>query len=143
MILFGCADSSLTPANVAPEPAGALAVSFTRDFPPGFWEAGSHAYRLVLTCPTQNFDPPVVRFTVTPDAPQVETVFLRFDGPGRSPLSPSDLGSVHPDDPTVAVVTLAGMTEADADEARARCHGTVVYDGQDPVPLVPGAYFTP
>jgi hypothetical protein len=143
LALTACGGRSLTPANVAPEPGGNLAVSFTRQFPPGFWSEGEHAYRMVITCPTQQVGPPVVRFTVSADAPRVDTVYLRFDGPGTNLLSPADLASVHPDDSTVAAVTLAGMTEEAANEAIARCHGTVVYDGLDPEPLEPGTPFSP
>jgi hypothetical protein len=139
----GCGGGALSPANVAAEPGGTLAVSFTRTFPPGFWEEGEHAYRIVIVCPAQNVGPPVVRFDVTDDAPQVGTVYLRFDGPGRHLLSPADLAAVHPDDTTVAVVTLAGMTAAGAEEARTECNGSVVYDGLDPETLDPGEPFSP
>ena len=139
----GCGGEALTPANVAPEPGGTLALSFTRTFPPGFWEEGEHAYRMVIVCPTQNVGPPVVRFEVSDDAPEVGTVYLRFDGPGRHLLSPADLSTVHPEDTTVAVVTLAGMTESDVAEARTGCDASIVYDGLDPEPLAPGDPFSP
>jgi len=139
----GCGNGSLTPANVAAEPGGGLAISFSRAFPPDFWEPGGHAYRLVITCPSQSVGPPVVRFDVSTDAARAGTVYLRFDGTGRNLLSPADLASVHPDDTTIAVVTLAGMTESGAEEARAACEGTVVYDGLDPEPLEPGPPFSP
>ncbi len=143
LLVAACATRSLTPANVAPEPGGTLAVSFTRTFPPGFWSEGEHGYRLVVACPAQHVGPPVVRFTVSRDAPRAGTVYLRFDGPGRHLLSPADLTSVHPDDATVAVVTLAGMTQETAEDARSRCRGTVVYDGLDPDVLEPGVPFSP
>lgn len=141
--LSACGSGSLTPANVAAEPGGTFAVSFTRTFPPGFWEPGSHAYRLVITCPAQQVGPPVVRFEVSDEAPVSGTVYLRFDGPGRHILSPADLAAVNPNDTTVAAVTLAGMTDSAAEEARAECDGTVVYDGLDPESLEPGPPFTP
>ncbi|MEX2422802.1 MAG: hypothetical protein WD990_02385 [Acidimicrobiia bacterium] len=141
--VVGCGADALSPANVAAAPGGTQAVSFTRTFPPGFWEEGDHAYRMVIVCPAQNVGPPVVRFTVSEDAPQVGTVYLRFDGPGRHLLSPADLPAVHPDDTTVAVVTLAGMTEADAEEARTDCDGSVIHDGLDPESLEPGGPFSP
>ena len=143
VVLASCAGNPLTPANVAAEPGGDLAISFTRTFPARFWEPGGHAYRLVITCPSQSVGPPVVRFEVSTDAPRVGTVYLRIDGPGRSLLSPADLTSVHPDDTTIAVVTLAGMTVPGVEEARAECEGTVVYDGLDPEPLEPGTPFSP
>ena len=143
LALSACGSESLTPANVAAEPGGTFAVSFTRTFPPGFWEPGSHAYRMVITCPAQQVGPPVVRFEVSEEAPASGTVYLRFDGPGRHVLSPADLTAVNPDDTTVAVVTLAGMTEAAAEETREDCDGTVVYDGLDPESLEPGQPFTP
>lgn len=140
--LVGCA-SSLSPVNVAREPGGTLAVSFTHTFPPGFWQEGEHAYRLVITCPTQHVGPPVASFTVSSDAPSLGTVYLRIDGPGSRLLSPSDVSRVHPDDTTVAVVTLAGMTESAAEEARSGCSGSIVYDGLDPETLEPGRVFSP
>lgn len=133
----------MTPANVAPEPGGAAAVSFTRTFPPGHWTPGAHAYRLVVECPTQRVTPPIVRFEVSEEADEVGTVYLRFDGPGRHVLSPADLSAVHPNDTTVATMTLAGMTDTDAEEARTNCLATVIYDGLDPEPLEPGTPFRP
>jgi hypothetical protein len=139
----GCAGQALTPANVAPEPAGFMAVSFTRTFDPGFWTEGEHAYRLVITCPARSVGPPPVSFFVSEHTERVDTAYLRTDGPGTSPFSPADLSSVHPDDTTVAIVTLAGMTESDAEDARNVCNGTIVYDGLDPEPLEPGRPFSP
>lgn len=139
----GCGGESLSPANVAAAPGGTQAVSFTHTFPPGFWEEGEHAYRMVIVCPAQSVGPPVVRFEVSNEAPQVGTAYLRFDGPGRHVLSPADLPAVHPDDTTVAVVTLAGMTETDVEGARTNCDGSVVYDGLDPETLEPGEPFQP
>ena len=142
-LVAGCGNEALSPANVAAEPGGTLAVSFTRTFPPGFWEEGDHAYRMVIVCPAQNVGPPVVRFEVSDDALPVGTVYLRFDGPGRHLLSPADLPAVHPDDTTVAVVTLAGMTATGAEDARNDCDGSIVYDGLDPETLEPGESFSP
>lgn len=138
-----CATQALTPANVAREPAGFMAVSFTRTFDPGFWTEGEHAYRLVITCPARSVGPPPVSFWVSEHTERVNTAYLRTDGPGRNPLSPADLSSVHRDDTTVAVVTLAGMNEADAEDARKVCDGTIVYDGLDPEPLEPSQPFSP
>lgn len=143
LIAAGCAADGLSPANVASEPGGTLAVSFTRTFPPEFWEPGEHGYRMVLVCPAQNLGPPVVRFDVTADAPRHGTVYLRFDGPGRQPLSPADVPAVHPADTTIAVVTLAGMTESAAEAAQSDCDGSIVQDGSDAEPLEPGEPFSP
>lgn len=143
MLVTACGGPGLSPANVASEPGGSLAVSFTRTFPAGTWTTGDHAYRLVIVCPTQRVGPPVVRFQVSEDAPRSDPVYLRVDGPGRNLLSPADLSAVHPDDVTVAVITVAGLTPADAEEARSECGASVVSDGGDPEPLEPGAPFSP
>ncbi|HVR32712.1 MAG TPA: hypothetical protein VMS74_08380 [Acidimicrobiia bacterium] len=143
VLIGGCGSAPMSPANIASEPGGVLAVSFTRTFPAGFWELGAHAYRLVIVCPTQRVGPPVVRFEVSEDAARFGEVYLRFDGPGTSLLSPADLAAIHPADTTVAVVTLAGMTESDAEEARSECEATVVYDGREPDQLEPGTPFSP
>lgn len=143
LVLGACGGSGLSPANVATEPGGSLAVSFTRTFPADTWTTGDHAYRLVIVCPTQRVGPPVVRFEVSEEAPRSDPVYLRFDGPGRNMLSPADLPAIHPDDVTVAVITVAGLTPTDAEEARSECDANIVYDGLDPEPLEPGAPFSP
>lgn len=143
LALVAACSSGLSAAQVAGEPGGSLAVSFTRTFPPDFWEAGDHGYRLILECPSQRLAPPVMRFTADPAAATVGTTYLRFDGPSSAVLSPADLADVNPSDTTVAVLTLVGMTEAGAEDARQECTGTVIYDGLDPEPLEPGAVFSP
>lgn len=143
IVLVTACSPGLSPAPVAAEPGGTFAVSFSRAFPPGFWEPGDHAYRLVVECPSQRLAPPVVRFTVDPAAPSVGTSYLRFDGVSTTVLSPADLPGVNPSDATEAVVTLVGMSEVEADEARSGCSGTVIWDGLDPEPLDAGAVFSP
>lgn len=133
----------LSPANVASEPGGSLAVAFTRTFPPGAWSVGEHAYRLVIVCPSQRIGPPAVRFQVDTDAPRADPVYLRPDGPSRSMLAPASMSSVHPNDPSVAVVTVAGLSASAAEEARSECEASMIYDGLDPVPLEPGTPFSP
>ncbi|MDX1447814.1 MAG: hypothetical protein R3246_02025 [Acidimicrobiia bacterium] len=142
-VLTACSGPGLSPANVASEPGGTLAVAFTRTFEPGWWTPGDHAYRLVIVCPSQRVGPPVVRFEVSEDAPRADPVYLRFDGPGRSLLSPADLPAVHPEDVTVAAITIAGLTPEAAEDARTDCDASVVYDGLDPEPLDAGVPFSP
>ena len=138
--------ASLTAVNPPSEPGGTLAVQFTLEFEPGHWSSGDHAYRLALVCPQLGtlIEPPVVRFEVDP-AQQVfeRRVWLRFDGPSTTRLSPANLSAVNPDQATGAVMTLVGLTPADAETAIVDCSGTVVYDGNDPEELTPGEPFIP
>lgn len=143
VVLSACGGAGLSPANVAAEPGGTLAVSFTRTFPAGSWTSGEHAYRLVIVCPNQRVGPPVTRFEVSDDAPRADPAYLRVDGPGRRVLAPADLSAVHPDDPTVTVITVAGLKPSAAERARSECEASIVIDGGDPEPLEPGAPFSP
>jgi hypothetical protein len=123
-----------------------LAVQFTRTFDAGHWDPGNHGYRLAVTCPElgTEIEPPVVRFNVDPVERLVdERVWLRFDGLSTTSLSPADLTAINPDQPTTAVMTLVGLTQAQAATAVADCAASVVYDGSEPRSLVAGEPFTP
>lgn len=118
-------------------------MAFTHTFPPGTWTEGDHAYRLVIVCPSQRVGPPVVPFEVSPDAPRANPVYLRVDGPGTNLLSPADMAAVHPEDTTIAAVTVAGLTVQGAEAARTECEASIVVDGGDPLPLTAGSPFSP
>ncbi len=123
-----------------------LAVPFTLEFEAGHWAPGGHAYRLALDCPElgTSIEPPVVRLDVDPAERRFEErVWLRFDGPSTSQLSPANLEAVNPGQATGAVMTLVGLTPADAELAVADCSATVTYDGEEPVMLATGQPFIP
>jgi len=142
-IALASCSGRLTVAKVASSPAGTNAITFSKRYPPGTWTPGDHAYRLVLVCPNQSIDAPVISFTVDEDAPLVGPVYLRGDGPATALMSPSPIGAVNPEDVTIAAVTLAGMTAEQADGARSECDASVIRDGLDGEPLVPGPEFNP
>ena len=123
-----------------------MAVPFTLEFDPGHWTSGRHAYRLALECPElgTSIEPPVVRFEVDPAERLFdERVWLRFDGPSMTRLSPSDRSAINPRQATGAVLTLVGLTPDEAMTAADDCSSTVVYDGNEPEELAPGEPFIP
>ncbi len=145
MVISACG-ASLTAVEPPSEPGGTVAVPFTLEFEPGHWDSGSHAYRLALECPQlgTTIEPPVVRFDVDPSAPHLaDPVWLRFDGLSTTSLSPADLAAIHPGQATVAVMTVVGLTGAEAEVAVEDCSATVVYDGKDPERLPPAEPFIP
>lgn len=145
-LLVSACGTSLTVVEPPAEPGGTLAVPFTLEYEPGHWAPGRHAYRLTLSCPQLGaaIEPSVLRLDVDP-AQQLfdERVWLRFDGPSTSPMSPSNLASIHPDQATGAVMTLVGLTPNDAARAITDCAATIVFDGNDPEELGAGDPFTP
>ena len=145
-LLIAACGPSLTPVEPPSKPGGSLAVPFTREFEPGHWAVGRHAYRLALACPRLDalIEPSVVRFDVDPAGPLIEDrVWLRFDGPSTSPMSPTNLAAINPDQATGAVMTLVGLSPTDARLAVTDCTATVVYDGNNPEELAAGEPFTP
>ena len=145
-LLLAACGPTLTPVDPPAQPGGTMAVQFTRGFAPGHWEPGPHGYRLGVSCTELEIalEPPVIRFDAEPSQAVLdEPVWLRFDGPSPTSLSPSDHSAIHPDQATVAVMTLVGLTVAEAELAVTDCAATVVYDGNDAERLDPGEPFIP
>lgn len=145
LLVTGCGPS-LTPVEPPARPGGTTAVQFTVEFAAGHWASGDHGYRVGVDCPDLGIDiePPVSRFTVDDTEPLFdERVWLRFDGPSTTTLSPSNLTGINPEQPTGAVITLTGLTEPQAATAVGDCSAVVVYDGNEPVELTAGEPFIP
>jgi hypothetical protein len=146
LVVSACASSggrSLPTAAAPSEPGGRWAVSFTRAMDP--WSEGPHGYRLHLTCPDgTDINPAAHGFSVSPSESLIDgPVYLRLDGPGTGFLAPSNLRNLHPDQATVAVITLTSMTESLAAESARECQADFVFDGGDPVRLEPSDPLVP
>lgn len=122
------------------------AVGFSHDFGPGFWDEGPHAYQLFLDCPEveqARVDSEVVLFAAGPDFPTYdEPVHLRIAGLSTTAMGPSDVSFVNPEQTTIALVTVAGLSQAEVD-AVSRCAGEVFWDEGSSAPLQPGEPFRP
>lgn len=122
------------------------AVAFSHDFGPGFWDEGPHAYQLFLDCPEveqARVDSEVVLFAAGPDVPTYdEPVHLRIAGLSTTAMGPSDVSLVNPEQTTIALVTVVGLSQAEVD-AVSRCAGEVFWDEGSSAPLQPGKPFRP
>ncbi len=122
------------------------AVAFSHDFGPGFWDEGPHAYQLFLECPEveqAQVDSEVVLFAAGSDFPTYdEPVHLRIAGLSTTAMGPSDVSFVNPEQTTIALVTVVGLSQAEVD-AVAGCAGEVFWDEGSSAPLQPGEPFRP
>lgn len=153
LVLAGCASQpplkgvDLPPASIPDDLDPAQwAVGFSHDFGAGFWEEGPHAYQLFLDCPEveqARVDSEVVLFVASPDSPTYEEpVHLRIAGLSTTALGPSDVSIVNPEQTTIALVTVVGLSQAQVD-AVSRCAGEVFWDEGSSEPLRPGEPFQP
>jgi len=128
---------------------GSWAVSFSYEFPAGFWLEGDHRYGFYMNCPVlQQFNVPSEYrdFTVTQDTIAFESpVYLRLGGLSTGALAPINLDAIHPDQPTVAVVTVIGVTEDQARQAGelSECEMVIGWDAINAQTLVAAEPFRP
>lgn len=122
------------------------AVEFSHDFGPAFWGEGPHAYQLFLDCPgleEAQVESEVNLFAASTDFPTFDDpVRLRIAGLSTTPLGPSDLSFVNPDQDTIALITVVGLSQAEVDEA-SQCTGEVFWDEGQSAPLEPEEPFRP
>ena len=128
------------------EQTGSWAISFEYQFPPNSWAVGVHRYQFYIQCPVVNqedFSSEWVLFDVSEDAILYnQLIYLRLSGLSTGILAPSDLLIVHPDQPTVAIITFLGLTEDVAKQA-SECEGLIRWDDKPPWLLTPGEPFRP
>ena len=153
----GLAPSTPTPAAptslptaVGPEvQPGTWAVSFSYEFPAGFWLQGDHRYGFYMDCPVlQQFNVPseYTDFTVTLETTAFDSpVYLRLGGLSTGALAPINLDAIHPDQATVAVVTVLGVTEDQAQQAdqTSECEIVIGWDTMNAQTLIAAEPFRP
>ena len=138
------------PTAVGPEAQpGTWALSFSYEFPAGFWAEGNHRYGFYMDCPVlQQFNVPSEYrdFTVTQDIlPFDSPVYLRLGGLSSGALAPINLDAIHPDQATIAVVTVVGVTEEQAQQATrpGECDMVIGWDNINAQTLVAAEPFRP
>lgn len=133
-------------------PAGGTsvwAVSFVHEFPASFWRIGQHQYGFFMDCPElgQLESAGEYRFfQVTGATPAFDDpVYLRLAGLSTGPLAPINLEAIHPEQVTIAVVTILGVSEEQALNAAdsSECEVVFGWDGISAQSLVAGAPFQP
>lgn len=120
---------------------GGWAITFTRDFPPGFWTEGSHVYTMALVCDPILDQPmrtdPVFLDASSSEEVSAEPVYVRLVGLSHLLLGPRTLNAINPAQPTTAALTVLGISSDGAQKARSSCAGAFFADGGDPMPLLP------
>jgi len=153
LMLVGCsqpAPSDLPkslPTAVPPESlAGAWGISFAVEFPPGFWSDGVHRYGFHLQCPipignSEDFGSEWQEFQVSDEVqPQLEDTdaYLRLNGISRQPFaSVLENPVVHPDQRTIGIIHLVGLSQDDARLAGEECEALFSWDQGMIAPLSP------
>jgi hypothetical protein len=138
------------PTAVGPEvQPGTWAVSFSYEFPAGFWPEGAHRYGFYMDCPVlQQFNVPseYIDFTVTQETAAFDSpIYLRLGGLSTGALAPINLDAIHPDQATVAVVTVLGVTEDQARQAgqTSECEIVIGWDTVNAQTLIAAEPFRP
>jgi len=125
------------------------AISFEYQFPSNPWSVGMHEYTIENSCPNVDIDG-----TGTHSASHTQTfevsesaavlpgnAYLRISGLTDKPLDAQLLENIKPLQTTIAVWTLIGMTQAQAELAVTDCTVTVSWDGGTAKQLQPGLPF--
>jgi hypothetical protein len=126
-------------------------VSFEYEFPPNFWNVGSHSYGYYIDCPVlvpESYGSDWFWFEVEDWdwMPQFGLpVYLRLGGLSLGPLEPITMLPVHPSTSTIAVVTVLNLSEEDAKLAATSsdCVILINWDEVFTQVLTPGEPFQP
>ncbi len=106
------------PPEGGPGQIGEWAIPFSYQMPEGTWGIGFHRYALHVDCPILAQDSLAGQwrdFVVTDDiAPLNTPVYLRLGGLSTATLGPPNVQAIHPDQLTIALVTIIGVTEEQA-----------------------------
>lgn len=145
------APESTLPTAVSPDTIqeGTWAIPFTYEFPEGTWGVGFHRYAVRVDCPVLSPDGLAGEwqdFVATNDIPLLRTpVYLRLGGLSTSTLGPPNVQNIHPDQFTIAVVTIIGVTEEQAALAAESddCSALVAWDGSRIEELSPAEPYRP
>jgi len=155
LILGACGIQSTpipTPLPTAVPPSeplaegGDWAVSFDYEIPDQVWAEGVHRYRVQLHCPgvIEDSTSEWVYFDVTEDATILSTpVYLRLQGLSTGVLAGQNLSAVHPEQKTIAVVTLVGLSETSSQLAIDNCICLFRWDNNLMQMLTPQESFIP
>jgi hypothetical protein len=125
------------------------AISFEYQFPSNPWSVGMHEYTIENSCPNVDIDGTGTHsashtqtFEVSESAAVLQgNAYLRISGLTDKPLDAQLLENIKPLQTTIAVWTLIGMTQEQAELAVTDCTVTVSWDGGTAKQLQPGLPF--
>ena len=141
-----------TPLPTAVPPSGTQieggdwAVSFAHEFPEQLWASGVHRYKFQLNCPgiLEDSDADWVYFDVLEEADVLPfPVYFRLHGLSTDVLAGQNVEALHPDQATIAVVTLVGLSEENTSYAIDNCICLFHWDADLFQLLTPGEPFIP
>lgn len=115
---------TVPPTNVPQTERGDWALAFQFEIPPDLWAVGPHRYRIQVHCPDilEDFTTDWIYFDVVEDVQlQPSPVYLRLDGLSTGQLDPINLKDIHPQQESIAVISLIGLTEENIDLAIENC----------------------
>jgi hypothetical protein len=140
---------TLLPTAIPPQSVpGTWAVPFEYEFAPEFWSVGMHRYGYYIDCPVlgNNVAGEWQNFRVSEDVSRfVAPVFLRLGGLSYGRLGPISTDAIHPQQATIAVVTILGVSAEDAARmaTTAECQVLMRWDDVATQLLIPGEPFQP
>jgi hypothetical protein len=144
------APPTLLPTAVPPRNTpGTWAISFEYSFPSNFWDKGTHLYGFFVDCPTlieETIGGEWRWFNATDEAQLFESpIFLRLAGLSHGLLAPIEIDTIHPEQATIAVVTILGVTLENVELATSSpdCEVLIRWDDKTPKNLVAGEPFQP
>jgi hypothetical protein len=151
-VLVACSTASspkITPLPTAIPPSGepgGWAISFSYTFESG-WGVSAHRYQFLVHCPAvmeEDLITDWVWFDVVESAQlSPDPVYMRINGLSYGVLAPASIEIIHPEQQTVAVVTLLGFPESTARTAAEDCQGLIRYDDKPPLSLTAEEPFRP
>jgi hypothetical protein len=138
------------PTAIPPEGETSLwAIDFRLEFPASFWTLGQHQYGFFMDCAelgqVQSAGDYHLFQVTNAVAAFEDPIYLRLAGLSTGPLDPINLDAIHPDQATVAVVTILGITEEQARQAASSddCEIVFGWDGIKAENLTAGEPFQP
>ena len=142
--------TDVLPTAVPPDTQpGSWAIPFTYQFPEGTWGVGFHRYALRVDCPIlaqESLAGEWRDFVVTNETSPLNTpVYLRLGGLSTATLGPPNVQTIHPNQLTIAVVTIIGVTEEQASVAGESedCEVIIGWDGSRAEELSPAQPYRP
>lgn len=134
-LLTAACGSGVAGLEEAPRPetfeGGPWAVDFTLDLEPGFWEVGRHRYQIWLECePLGPRQWSQHNFEADQDSEIIEDdLYVRLYGLSVHKTGPTGIKQINSDQPTIALVTVLGLTHEMAAEASEDCVGELRLEG--------------
>jgi hypothetical protein len=137
------------PPEGGPGQTGEWAIPFTYQMPEDTWGIGFHRYALHVDCPVLAQDSLAGEwqdFVVTNDVTLLNVpVYLRLGGLSISTLGAPNVLTIHPDQVTIALVTIVGVTKEQAAVAAESedCEVIIGWDGSNVEELLPADPYRP